>query len=47
VPPEPNSRVSLFHFVPKWWSADGREFTLIFNTGDDRWNTIRGRLLPP
>jgi hypothetical protein len=45
MPPEPNRRVSVFHFAPKWWSQDGREFTLIFNTGDDAWNTIRGRLL--
>jgi hypothetical protein len=47
MPPEPNSRVSVFHFAPKWWSADGREFTLIFNTGDDAWNTVHGRLLVP
>jgi hypothetical protein len=46
MPPEPNNRVSVFHFAPKWWSAGTREFTLIFNTGDDAWNTIRGRLLP-
>jgi hypothetical protein len=45
MPPEPNNRVSVFHFAPKWWSVDGREFTLIFNTGDDAWNTVRGRLL--
>ncbi|MFZ5833129.1 MAG: DUF4185 domain-containing protein [Planctomycetota bacterium] len=45
MPPEENSRVSVFHFAPKWWSGDGREFTLIFNTGDDRWNTVRGQLL--
>jgi hypothetical protein len=45
MPPEPNTRVSVFHFAPKWWSDGGLEFTLIFNTGDDAWNTIRGRLL--
>ncbi|WP_437201242.1 DUF4185 domain-containing protein [Planctomicrobium sp. SH664] len=43
-PPNSNWRVSLFHFVPKWWSADGREFTLIYNVGDDQWNTVRGKL---
>jgi len=36
-------RVSIFHFAPAWWSEDGREFTLIFNTADDAWNTVRGR----
>jgi hypothetical protein len=47
LPPEPNSRVSIFHFAPKWWSGGDRyEFTLVFNCGDDAWNTIRGRLLP-
>lgn len=45
MPPEPNARVSVFHFAPRWWNEEGREFTLIFNTGDDAWNTIRGRLL--
>ncbi|OPZ09837.1 MAG: hypothetical protein BWZ10_02518 [candidate division BRC1 bacterium ADurb.BinA364] len=45
MPPEENARVSLFHFAPKWWSEDGREFSLVFNTGDDAWNTVRGRLL--
>jgi hypothetical protein len=43
-PPMPNGRVSIYHFAPKWWSADGREFTLVYNTGDDAWNTVRGRL---
>lgn len=43
MPPEETWRVSIFHFAPKWWSEDGREFTLIFNTGDDAWNTVRGR----
>jgi hypothetical protein len=45
MPPEPNQRVSIFHFAPAWWSEDGREFTLVFNTGDDAWSTMRGRLL--
>ncbi|HVJ69146.1 MAG TPA: DUF4185 domain-containing protein [Caulifigura sp.] len=45
MPPEVNQRVSVFHFAPKWWRRDGREFTLVFNTGDDAWNTVRGRLL--
>jgi len=43
MPPEENTRVSIFHFAPKWWSSDGRQFTLIFNVGDDAWNTVRGR----
>jgi len=46
LPPEENQRVSIFHFAPKWWSTDGQQFTLIFNTGDDAWNTVRGRLHP-
>ena len=36
-------RVSLFHFAPKWWSDDARDFTLIYNTADDAWNSVRGR----
>jgi hypothetical protein len=44
MPPQANQRVSVFHFGPKWWSDDGREFTLVFNTGDDAWNTVRGTL---
>jgi hypothetical protein len=47
LPPEANARVSVFHFAPKWWGDDGRTFTLVFNTGDDAWNTMRGRLLLP
>jgi hypothetical protein len=47
MPPKPNQRVSIFHFAPKWWSSDGREFTLVFNPGDDAWNTMRGRLILP
>jgi hypothetical protein len=42
-PPKANSRVSIYHFAPKWWSADGKEFTLVYNVGDDAWNTVRGR----
>lgn len=45
MPPGENTRVSVFHFAPKWWSTDGRQFTLVFNTGDDAWNTMRGRFL--
>ncbi|MCB1123935.1 MAG: DUF4185 domain-containing protein, partial [Verrucomicrobiae bacterium] len=45
MPPEEPWRVSIYHFAPAWWSEDGSEFTLIFNTGDDAWNTIRGRLI--
>lgn len=45
MPPEPNTRVSVFHFAPKWWSTSGNEFTLLFNTGDDAWNTIRGHFI--
>lgn len=39
--------VFFFSFVPKWWSGDGREFTLLF-TGlgggkdNDSLNTVRG-----
>jgi hypothetical protein len=37
-------------FVPKWWSADGQEFTLSFTGGgrgkdNDSFNTIRGRFV--
>ncbi|WP_197138094.1 DUF4185 domain-containing protein [Crateriforma conspicua] len=45
MPPKPNGRVSTFHFAPKWWSKDGREFGLVFNVGDDAWNTVSGRLI--
>jgi hypothetical protein len=47
LPPKENTRVSVFHFAPKWWSENGREFTLLFNTGDDAWNTVRGRFVTP
>jgi hypothetical protein len=43
MPPEPNHRISVFHFAPAWWSNGGRDFTLVFNTGDDAWNTVQGR----
>lgn len=42
--PEETWRVSGFHFAPKWWSGDGRGFTLVFNVGNDAWNTVTGRL---
>ncbi|HEX2099056.1 MAG TPA: hypothetical protein VHF69_00245 [Candidatus Synoicihabitans sp.] len=42
--------VFFFSFVPKWWSADGREFTLLFTGAgkgldNDSLNTIRGRFV--
>jgi hypothetical protein len=42
--------IFFFSFVPKWWSGDGREFTLLFTGGgrgkdNDSFNTIRGRFL--
>lgn len=43
MPSQETWRVSVFHFAPKWWSADGKEFVLVFNVGDDAWNTVRGR----
>jgi hypothetical protein len=30
-----------YYFSPKWFSPDGKQFTLIF-TQDDSWNTLRG-----
>jgi hypothetical protein len=33
-----------FYFAPKWCSADGREFTLVF-TDADHWATVRGRFI--
>ncbi len=47
MPPRPNNRVSIYHFAPKWWHSEGREFTLIFNVGDDAWNTVRGHFRFP
>ena len=44
-PPKPNSRVSVYHFAPKWWNSSGTEFTLVYNVGDDAWNTVRGRFV--
>jgi len=46
---EGHIEVSTFYwnFTPKWQSADGREFTMIFtgkNTNDS-WNTVRGRFV--
>lgn len=39
--------VFLISFVPKWWSTDGRDFTLSFSGGgrgkdNDSFNTVRG-----
>jgi len=38
----------FFSFAPKWWSEDGREFTLVFTGGgsgrdNDSFNAMRGR----
>ena len=44
-PPEPNSRVCTHHFAPKWWRNGGQTFTMVFNVGDDSWNTIHGELI--
>lgn len=48
------ANVFYFSFVPKWWSADGREFTIVFTGAgrykdNDSFNSIRGRftLHPP
>jgi hypothetical protein len=40
----------FFFFAPKWWSEDGREFTLVFNGGgsgrdNDSFNAIGGTFL--
>jgi hypothetical protein len=34
--------VISFYFAPKWFSTDGRDFTMVL-TWDDYWGTIRGR----
>ena len=39
--------IFFFSFAPKWFSADGRAFTLVFTGGgrgkdNDSWNTVRG-----
>jgi hypothetical protein len=36
----------LWHFAPKWWSENGRRFTMAFSGGDqaDSWNTVEGAL---
>lgn len=44
------SNIFFFSFVPKWWSADGQEFTMSFTGGgrgkdNDSFNTIRGRFI--
>lgn len=41
-PEKPNRRVAIFHFAPKWWSNQGQSFVLVFNVGDDAWNTVEG-----
>ncbi len=33
-----------FYFSSKWFSADGKDFTLVF-TDDDHWATVRGRFV--
>jgi hypothetical protein len=30
-----------FYFAPKWWSSDGKSFTLVF-TDDDHYGSVRG-----
>jgi hypothetical protein len=41
---QPDQRGHIqYHFAPKWWSTDGRSFTLVY-TEWDSWNTVRGRL---
>jgi hypothetical protein len=45
-----NHNIFFFSFVPKWWSDDGREFTLVFTGGgkgkdNDSWNTVRGHFV--
>jgi len=30
-----------YYFAPKWWSQDGKDFTLVY-TADDAWGTVRG-----
>ncbi|WP_334319179.1 DUF4185 domain-containing protein [Termitidicoccus mucosus] len=42
--------IFFFSFVPKWWGADGREFTLLFTGAgkgqdNDSLNTVRGRFI--
>ena len=44
-PPEPNWRVVTHHFAPKWWRDGGKTFTMVFNVGDDSWNTMHGELI--
>ena len=34
--------VISFYFAPKWFSADGKDFTLVYSHGDN-WGTVRGR----
>jgi len=42
--------IFYFSFAPKWFSADGRDFTLVFTGGgqgmdNDSWNSVRGSFL--
>jgi VCBS repeat-containing protein len=36
----------FWNFAPKWWSADGKDFTLVFTgtlaDANDSWNSLRG-----
>jgi hypothetical protein len=42
--PEIEHTVFQWNFAPKWFSSDGRQFTLIFSgdNSNDSWNTING-----
>lgn len=42
--PDNQQTVFQWNFAPKWFSGDGREFTLIFSGDDsnDSWNTVNG-----
>lgn len=33
-----------FYFAPKWFSSDGKQFTLVF-TDSDHWGSVRGQFL--
>jgi hypothetical protein len=42
--PQIEQRVFQWNFAPKWFSADGRQFTLVFSgdRSNDSWNTVNG-----
>jgi hypothetical protein len=42
--PQEEQTVFQWNFAPKWFSSDGREFTLIFSgvSTQDSWNTVNG-----